>query len=365
MNAFFKNSRIFLFSIFALPTVAITATVGSYLPAFYAEAAGISLTTVGLLFFSLRLFDFFSDLGIGLAVDYNPWPRGKYRPWVILSIPVAMIGVYLMYLPNPDMISPLTLIIGGFVMYTGYTFANLSHQAWGAELYKDHRDMSLFFGFREICVIVGIMIAYLIPAIVEAQGAQGFQPKVNAIGIFLLITIPTMAIISMVSGRDLQTSGTTQSFSIENAKVVGTNRRILGIVFSKLFLFLGLIGGASLSPFLVSYHFGMEDVYARVQAVFFVTALLFVFVWIWLAKWVGETLTFTIAAAYVVLAHLSIIFVNAHPTTEMVAIHYLIIGVGFGAGPYLLRAMAGHEAQRIDESKSVNARGVVYGFISL
>lgn len=357
--------RIAAFAAYSLPVVAVTAPMGSYLPAYYNQATGISLTTIGLVFLFLRLFDVVCDVVMGTLVDYNPWPRGKYRPWIMLSIPLIMIGVYFMYLIDERMISPPLLLAGGIVIYIGYTMATLSHQAWGAERLAGTRDMSLFFGYREIYVVVGIMAAFVIPAIVEARGGIGFAPKVQAVGLFLAITLPLAAAATLFAGRDMQATRAARHFSVGNIKKVLADRMVLGLFLSQALLFVGLIAVGTLNPFLVSYYFGFEGYYARIQALYFLAALVSVFFWIWLSRRVGDTATYKIALAFLLASHLLVLIVALWPSAALLSVYFAITGLGFGAGPYLLRAMAGQATARLDATADVNARGTVYAILTL
>ena len=214
--------------------------------------------------------------------------------------------------------------------------------------------------------IIGTVIAYAIPAIVEINGGKDYESKVNAIGYFLLITLPIFAVFTLISLKDVKTSPENKErFSWKKTKNVIFDKNILNIVIAKLLFFLGLISAAALSSFLVKHYFHLGDYFARIQAIYFVTAMLFVFIWMALAKKYGEKKTLKIAVGFMVLGHLSVLIPVASPNVTTLTLHYFLAGAGFGAGPFLLRAMAANEATWIDNNTDNNARGVIFGMITL
>lgn len=354
------------FASYAMPIVAITAIVSNYLPAYYSEVADISLTQIGVVFFLLRSFDLVTDLGIGMLIDRSNSRFGKYRPWLLISVPIAAFGTYLMYLPDDQAISATYIFMGGLIMYIGYTMALISHQAWGSNYFNvSHTAITRFFGYREIWVILGLALAYIIPAVIEQGGGTTLKEQVNAVGIVLVVGIPLFAVLALVSTPDVAAADDSQKASLASIKLVLKERPMQYILLTNVLVFAGLIAAASMSPFLIRNVLEMGDVFARSQAVFFSAALVCIVPWIYLAKKYGEKRTLIYCAIYMPLAHLFILVVSHYQSPILLAVFMGFSGAAFSAFPFLLRALAGLEAVRIENDSGQNVRGVIFGLVTM
>src|SRR3546814_2995824 len=74
----------------ALPMAALTLPLIIYLPEFYANALGLDLAVVGLIFTVVRLADLFFDPFVGGLMDRSRSRRGQFRPWLIVGAPLVM-----------------------------------------------------------------------------------------------------------------------------------------------------------------------------------------------------------------------------------------------------------------------------------
>ncbi len=94
---------------------------GYYLMFFYTDILGISATVAGSIMLFARVFDAFTDVVMGWAVDRFNFKWGKYRSWIIISL------------------APITLLfIGTFTAIPGLSdtakivWATITHGCFGA-----------------------------------------------------------------------------------------------------------------------------------------------------------------------------------------------------------------------------------------
>ena len=97
--------------------------IAVYLPPFYSEGMGLSLATVGLIFTLARIWDVVTDPLMGVAIDRFPSRWGRRKHWIALSIPLLMISVWMVFMPNPESVSPTYLAFWLIVLYVGYTLS--------------------------------------------------------------------------------------------------------------------------------------------------------------------------------------------------------------------------------------------------
>lgn len=142
------------YSMVALPIGSMAMPIAIYMPPLYSGSLGLSLATVGLIFTLARVWDLITDPIMGVVIDRYGSRWGQYKHWVALAIPVVMLAVYKVFLPNPSDVSALYL--GGWllVLYIGYTMLSISHNSWGSVLARDYDERSTLFGWREIFIIL-------------------------------------------------------------------------------------------------------------------------------------------------------------------------------------------------------------------
>lgn len=120
----------------ALPAAMLGLPLLVYLPSFYAETVGIGLTGAGAILLLARLWDGVTDPLVGFLSDRTRTRIGRRRPWLIASLPLVLVGAWLLFRP-PEGAGAAHLLLWSFVVYLGWTMMQIPHQAWGAELSAD------------------------------------------------------------------------------------------------------------------------------------------------------------------------------------------------------------------------------------
>ena len=83
-----------------MPLAVIGYPLSIWIPAHYSGGLGISLATVGTILMLARLTDVITDPMIGELSDRWRTPIGRRRPWLLIGVPVMMIGVYNLFMPS-------------------------------------------------------------------------------------------------------------------------------------------------------------------------------------------------------------------------------------------------------------------------
>ncbi len=132
----------------AIPIAALGLPLVVYLPPFYAEDMGLGLSIVGTIFMITRFWDVFTDPVLGILSDKVKTPLGRRRHWIVLSVPILMICVYKVFMPQPP-VTGTYLLFWMVLLYVGWTLLTISHMSWGAELSPDYYERSRVQGWRE------------------------------------------------------------------------------------------------------------------------------------------------------------------------------------------------------------------------
>ena len=137
----------------ALPVGAMAMPIAIYLPPLYSGSLGLGLATVGLIFTLARVWDLVTDPIMGIVIDRYGSRWGQYKHWVALAIPMVMLAIYKIFIPDPADVTAIYLGVWMLVLYLGYTMLSIAHNSWGSFLADDYDERSRLFGWREIFII--------------------------------------------------------------------------------------------------------------------------------------------------------------------------------------------------------------------
>ena len=199
---------IFGFAISTLPGAALAMAMQVFLSPYLATHLGVPLTIIGAAFGIVRLLDIGVDPVLGALMDRTHTPWGRYRVWILASIPILMLTVYMLYMA-PFGIGLLYLVGWLLVYYVGYSILVLSQSAWTATLATNYHERSRVFGIMAAVAILGALAVLLIPIVSSRFGIAGAN-SVPAMGWFIMALIPlsvgfAAATTPETVTRDLQT----------------------------------------------------------------------------------------------------------------------------------------------------------------
>jgi len=272
----------------ALPMAALTLPLIIYLPEFYANALGIDLAVVGLIFTVVRLADLVFDPFVGGLMDRTRSRWGQFRPWLLIGAPVVMAGTYMLFMAQPG-VGPLYLSSGLVLAYAGYSIVILAQMGLGAGITPDYRERSRVFAWWQIFNTFGIILVMLMPVLFADQIANDSGFTVRAMGWFVLATTPITVAIAIFSLRE--GSSTQQAHNARLADYLGLLRvrstRLL--LLTQILIGLGLGVSAAVFLFFFTMLKNVPREYVGLQFVgFYLVGVCTAPVWSMLANRIGK-----------------------------------------------------------------------------
>ncbi len=167
-----STSAIYTHGSLGLPLAVIGYPLSIWIPPHYAGSLGLSLAAVGTILMLARLTDVITDPIMGEISDRYVTRWGRRKPWVLLGVPVMMLGVYFLFMP-PAGAGVLYLLFWLTVFFLGSTMISLPHRAWGAELSAEYHQRTRVTAAREFYVLIGLMVAAAVPMIIEIRADGG------------------------------------------------------------------------------------------------------------------------------------------------------------------------------------------------
>lgn len=348
----------------SLPAAAMGMPIAVYLPRFYSEGLGLSLITVGMIFTIARIWDVVTDPVMGWLIDRYETRWGRRKHWIALSIPLLVLSIYQVFIPNPASVTPLYLGFWLIILYVGYTMLAISHQSWGAELTRTYDERSRLFGWREIFVIGGMTVVLALPAISELTGNDDQASKVASMGWFCLILFPLLALPTLYFVPDSPAARPSQlSFKMQLQLLV-QNRvlwRILAADFTSGF---GTAVSGALYIFIAGTVFELPEHASLALLFYFLASFLAMPLWMRLAVQVGKSNALLIALAYGVMINLVLIPIAEPKNVAVLWGFTLSYGVAFGAAPTLLRSMMADLTDMDALSSGENRSGLFFATLT-
>lgn len=135
-----------------------------YLPFFYSNIFGLSITDAGVILLVTRIWDAVSDPMMGVIADRTRTRWGKYRPYLLWMAPFFSIcGILLFATPDFDYAGKLIwAYITYILMMTVYTGINVPYGAMLGVMTDDSREKTVFSSFRMFFAYGGSFLAMLL-----------------------------------------------------------------------------------------------------------------------------------------------------------------------------------------------------------
>lgn len=158
----------------ALPLALLGITFYVFLPKFYADVIGVDLGVLGAVVLASRMWDAVTDPVLGTLSDRTASRWGRRRPWMAASIvPLAATFTLLLTPPETPHAAVTRLTVLTVVFFLAWTVLAVPYEALGAEISMAYDERTRLLGAREGTVVLGTLLAALIPVALAAIAGYG------------------------------------------------------------------------------------------------------------------------------------------------------------------------------------------------
>ena len=343
----------------ALPIGAMAMPIAIYLPPLYSGSLGLTLATVGMIFTLARVWDLVTDPIMGIVIDRYGSRWGQYKHWVALAIPMVMLAIYKIFIPNPADVTALYLGFWMLVLYLGYTMLSIAHNSWGSFLANDYDERSRLFGWREIFIIIGMVLVLAIPATMDFFGQSGTPDKVAGMGLFCLILFPLTVIPTLVAVPDKVAERKEALGWRDMVALLRSNPLLWRLLTADFTTSFAMSATAALYIFFATYVFELQNHASLALLLYFVAGFLAMPVWLKFAYRMGKVGAIKLAVGYTMVLQGGLFFVTEPGNVALFWSYTFLAGLAFGAGPTLLHSMMA-DLTDIDELKTGQKRAGMY-----
>ncbi|MDE5081555.1 MAG: MFS transporter [Trichodesmium sp. St18_bin1] len=346
-----------------IPLSALGLPLIVYLPPFYAEEMGLGLSLVGTVFMITRFWDVLTDPVLGVLSDRVTTPLGRRRHWIILSVPILMICVYKVFMPE----APITgnyLLFWMLLLYVGWTLLSISHMSWGAELSSDYYERSRVQGWREFALVFGMLAVLILPTILEQAGGVNSETKVAAMGWFTIILLPITVAIAVSNVKERPAAPSSQLSFFKSTSALLKNKLLIRVLLADLMIGLtpGIVG--SIYIFFVTYVMQVGQWSSLMLLLYFIASFCGVPLWMRLSYKLEKHRTFGVAKIYGCVILASLLLVQAG-NLWLYALVNILFGIESGSGAFLLRSIMADITDHDNWESGTQRTGLYYSLLTM
>ena len=354
--------RLLAYGALGLPLAMAALPVYVHVPRLYAEGAGLSLSLLGALLLAARLLDAGIDPLLGGWSD-----RSASRPrLILLALPCLALGMLALMHP-PAVAAPLWLMGAMLCTYFGFSLASIAHQAWGAELGRDAGERTRLTASREGFGLLGVVLAAALPGLLAKDLAQGLSGLAQIFPLVLLL-LASWTLLGTPRPVERLPLGTPSGTLRQHLRsVVGVLDDIRFRQLLAVFVVNGVAAAlpATLVLFYVADVLQAEAWSGAFLALYFVSGIAFLPLWVVLAARLGRVRTWVVAML-VAIASFAWAFGLGEGDVWSFAIVCLLSGAALGADLALPAALLADLCEGPAETASRPAQaGAYFGWWNL
>jgi len=341
-----KKRDILVYALLALPLAVVGLPLTLYIPPLYAQSRAVSITAIGLLLLLARLTDVVIDPAIGGLSDRIATRFGRRRPWIAAGTMITVIGVRHVFMP-PAGAGPAYLLGWIVPLYFGWSMVTIPYLAWGGALSTDYNRRSVIAGARELCGMVGIVMAAVAPA-----GHPGtLEIPMRELANLITLLLPAAALLLLLTVTEPTAPPPRPARSAWRLLWRnGPFRLLMGATL------LGGIGSAVNAALVIFFLQQMQlGNHKELLLFYLVSALAGVPLWVWLAARIGKHRALCYGSLWG-CAWFAIVPFVPPGSYATVALINIMSGCAIGASPVLGASMAADvidfDAVRVRQDRS-------------
>jgi Na+/melibiose symporter-like transporter len=209
MNKALKPYQLIFYGMPGLPMAMLGLPLFVYLPTFYSENLGLSLTSIGFALLFARLLDVITDPLIGILNDRLPIRFWRRKSFMLAGVPLLMLGLHYLLVPQATA-TAWYLFLWSFITYLGWTLINIPWLTMGAELSPVYHEKSSLVSSREVFAVIGTVIVISLPVIISTQ--SDLAKTLQIISNLILVLLP-ISLIPLIWGLPEKKNQTAENVS--------------------------------------------------------------------------------------------------------------------------------------------------------
>jgi len=316
----------------AFPLAAAFIALQVFVPTFYAESTGLSLTAIGVVMLIAKLCDTVTDPVVGYLSDATPTSWRRRKLYVVIASPLIGLSTYYLFNP-PAEVTTTYLLLWTVAIYIAGTLAIVPMNAWGAELSDNYNMRSKIAGTRVAFGLAGSLAALIIAVLLASGSSAELGGTLSGITWLVLITLVLATFLAALFVPDHRDTDLPDDTIAAAWLVVSRPTPFRQLLIS---FFLNAVGNAipaTLFVLFVTHVIGAEGSVGLLLFLYLVCSALSVPFWVAVSKRLGKHQTWTIA---ILLATAFFLWTPFLDTGSLIMFTLIVIVTGFATGADLI-----------------------------
>lgn len=277
-----------------MPIQIIIVPLYALIPNYYNSDLGLTTAAVATIWLLARLFDGITDPIVGWLSDHIDTRFGRRRLWMLISIPILMLAIYQLFMPEPPVTN--AYLLGWLVaLWLGWTFLYIPYYSLGAELSPDYHERTRITGWRAGIGTIANLISKALPvAALFFYGYGGTENTVFMIGAIALIVLPVAISLTVFNVQERENYLPARISLWVGVRILWQNSLFKRLVLA---FFINSVGSAAVTVLLAYYIRGVlqdEDHTILTLLVFTGVNLISIPFWIWCSKKISKHRAWTL-----------------------------------------------------------------------
>ena len=350
-----KSQHLLSYGIIGIPVAFLGLPIFIYLPTYFVQDLKIDSLSVAIALFLARVFDMIIDPYIGNITNKS---SNKYKFMLIVSF-LVIISLY--FLINPVFSNFIWIFLFSFLTYISYSFILIPYLSLNSILANDNQHSSKLSFSREVFIIIGTLLALLIPYIFEIS--SNLKASLDSLFIFLAVSLIPIILFSKYKIKEIQvpnnssnTNKTKNSFFNKLFQYFKNNQKNKNLMLA--FLFNNSANALSATMFIlyVEHILNLKDNLGLFLIIYFLSAVLAFPFWLKLSSKISKSNTWIISILISCIAFVSVVFLDEGDKTFYIII-CIITGFCLSCDMAIPSSIQADIAKKLDE-----IRDVLFGF---
>jgi GPH family glycoside/pentoside/hexuronide:cation symporter len=321
---------------FALAVVGIPVYV--YIPKFYTDTVGIDIALLGLLLFSVRIFDALTDPLLGRLSDHTRTRHGRRRPYIALGSILVALSMLMLFNPpqGGQLLATLWFGFGIYALFLFWTAVTVPYESLGPEITFNYDERNTLFALRDGALIAGTLVAASSPALVRwlvgiPEGPSGERSVYSWISIVYapLVIGSCLWCVHAVRENNVHAPPTGKGAFWSDLRTTAANKPFVILLLAYTIAAVGNNLPATLILYYVEYVLLSRHA-EMFLLIYFVTGVAFLPAWIRIARRVGKKRAWLASMAINTGAFVGVFFLGPGDAA-IYAVLVALSGIGFGA----------------------------------
>lgn len=326
----------FAYALPALSLAVIGIPVYVFLPKFYTDTIGLSISTVGILLMAVRLFDAVTDPVIGYLSDRTTSRFGRRRPYIAFGS--VGLAVTILFLFKPPVLSgEMVGIYFGFwlfALFFFWTLVAIPYESLGPELTRDYHERTALFSVRDGFLIIGTLLAAALPLLIDGimRALGNVVTEKERFSLMAFVFAPMIVIFSFYCVYRIRDTHrhTDSDDLIKGFSSVLKNRPFLILISGYTISAIGSNLPATLILYYVEYVLKARSAEVFLL-IYFLTGILFLPIWFVVSRKIGKKQAWIISMLINTGAFSGVFFLGPGDAA-IYGVLVFLSGIGFGAG---------------------------------